>query len=1236
MFDFRRWYYRVVCWTMVALMALFSEATLKGALAASGVVPPGTGGSGTGSGSSGAGVGSCIIGYDHWGDPLLGCCGTCCPGNPHLPGDGAGGAPVFKSGGNPKRVNDYVNLVNGNLILCEDDLIIPGPGHRLRVERSKANIGVGADGPFGKGWASNLCTVRLEMAQSGDVRITDAEGNQRVYFVAPGGGFTAAARLNSRLARNGDGTWDEIFVNAGRNRFGADGMLAWVEDKDGNRTTFSYTDGKIVMITDVSGRTITIIWTGSLITKITDPLGRECRYEYTNGLLTRYTNPGGYSTQYEYGPYSRLTKVTNPLGDRTEYTYDSQGRLISRRNPAGEYKYFTYSDSVTTTVTDERGNDWAHTYNSYSMHTAVTDPLGNTVRMVYGANKRLIAEIDPLSNAVKRDYDDTGNLLRSTNAVGDSETSEYDANSDVTRSVDAMGHATNYEYDGDNRLARVTDPLSHQTAYTYYANGLRKTVEDANGHLWQYEYDVYGNTTKVTDPTGQSATMAYDIVGNMTSVTNALGKTTSRQYDNLNRVTKVTFPDNSTVEYTYDALHLTKVKDQNGRETNYSYDAMGRLASVTDARGCQTAFSYDANGNLLTITDGNSHVTEYAYDAANRLVEVEYPAVATGMPVERLVYDAAGRVVSRGTPNGDTISYSHDANGRLTGIDYPTGPDVSFSYDRNGQLVQMVDGIGTTSYEYNAGRRLISVTDADNRALAYEFDGAGNLTKLTDMDGKETNYTYNGLNQVTRIVYDGSQATNYEYNDAGQRTKMTLPNGTYTEYRYDDLGRLLFLGNYKSTGDTISSFAYTLDAVGNRTRIAEADDSFSEFQYDENYQLVREAKYTSVGDTIYGIVYQYDPVGNRVCDTDLVTGVTRLCTYDADNRMLTAGNDTFAYDLAGNMTEMVDDSGVWRYEWSYHNMLTRLTDPDSAATVYAYYGDGRRYSRVTAAGTTRFVVNTVNFNVVAEYDGDGNQVVKYGQTLEIDKLISQLQSGSYSYYHYDGLGSVMELTDAAQAVQNQYQYTGFGKLLLNREGVVNLYAYTGRDKVDNNLQYNRVRYYHPNSGRFISWDLFRYRETANMYDYALNSPNNRTDAYGLAPTVTGWTLGGGYGIYGAGGEETIDFGDGCKVSYEFGCIGVGIGGSYVREFGTTFGITNPRDYLDWFFVISGSVSVPGSPFVGSPSLSLGTGPTMTGTGSGSLGVGTPGLSGSGAWCYYWYDDDEPYYTDECCILGYKF
>ena len=76
-----------------------------------------------------------------------------------------------------------------------------------------------------------------------------------------------------------------------------------------------------------------------------------------------------------------------------------------------------------------------------------------------------------------------------------------------------------------------------------------------------------------------------------------------------------------------------------------------------------------------------------------------------------------------------------------------------------------------------------------------------------------------------------------------------------------------------------------------------------------------------MNDTIYGISYIYDSVGNRLADTDLVSGDTRYFEYDADNRMLSAGRDTFTFDLAGNMTSMFTDSDLTTYTWDFESLL---------------------------------------------------------------------------------------------------------------------------------------------------------------------------------------------------------------------------------------------------------------------------------------------------------------------------
>ena len=192
----------------------------------------------------------------------------------------------------------------------------------------------------------------------------------------------------------------------------------------------------------------------------------------------------------------------------------------------------------------------------------------------------------------------------------------------------------------------------------------------------------------------------------------------------------------------------------------------------------------------------------------------------------------------------------------------------------------------------------------------------------------------------TSIMFDNSQTTSYEYDNLSRIRKLTLPNHAYTTYQYNNVSHLTFLGNYKSNGDTISSFKYSLDNVGNRTSIKENNGSLSNFKYDNLYQLTEEVKFDKNENMIYGISYTYDKVSNRLTETDLVSGKIKTYTYENDNRMLSAGNTAFTYDLAGNMTSKTDDNGTTNYEWDYENRLTKITAPNSNITNYDYYGIG--------------------------------------------------------------------------------------------------------------------------------------------------------------------------------------------------------------------------------------------------------------------------------------------------------
>jgi len=106
-------------------------------------------------------------------------------------------------------------------------------------------------------------------------------------------------------------------------------------------------------------------------------------------------------------------------------------------------------------------------------------------------------------------------------------------------------------------------------------------------------------------------------------------------------------------------------------------------------------------------------------------------------------------------------------------------------------------------------------------------------------------------------------------------------------------------------------------------------------------------------------------------------------------------------------------------------------------------------------------------------DNAGNVLTKYTQGPGIDQPLSELRSGTTSYYQQDGLNSVTSLSNSAGTLTNTYSFDSFGKLISSAGTVINPFQYTGREFDSETGQYfYRARYLDQNIGRFLSEDRF--------------------------------------------------------------------------------------------------------------------------------------------------------------------
>ena len=267
-----------------------------------------------------------------------------------------------------------------------------------------------------------------------------------------------------------------------------------------------------------------------------------------------------------------------------------------------------------------------------------------------------------------------------------------------------------------------------------------------------------------------------------------------------------------------DSGWIRSATDENGYTTNYTYDAMGRLASIVYPTGDTTAWNTTtqvfepvasaevgiAAGHWRqTISTGNARKITYFDALWQPLVTREYDTAneAGTKRYQRFTYDGEGRTTFASYPGtADSLTTGtwteYDALGRMTSVsqDSELGTLTTLSQYLSGFRTLVTDPRGTQTataymaYDQPVTDWAVAIAHPEGAYTEITRDPFGKPTAITRRDSGSTlgvtrSYTYNANQELCRTVEPETGAALMGYDAAGNLkwSAAGLPNGQACE-----------------------------------------------------------------------------------------------------------------------------------------------------------------------------------------------------------------------------------------------------------------------------------------------------------------------------------------------------------------------------------------------------------------------------------------------------------------------
>jgi len=787
----------------------------------------------------------------------------------------------------------------------------------------------------------------------------------------------------------------------------------------------------------------------------------DCGQAISKGLVTRkidIEDSGTRATDFNYDPAGNLAGIQDANSHTSTISFDPVEHLypLTRVNTLGQTTQTLEWDrqlGVPTKITDLNGAVTQFEYDPFGRPIVVTGPAGLTVRRSYhqrGPGEREVrqqisAPRTPSSLTVWH-FDGLGRLYQ----IDQSGRSAGELITNVLQYSDA----SNRPWRGTRRFVIGTVSRPEYETYTYDAAGKLLAVDRPGGKA-QFEYDI--DTTR----NALSATSIDESLQRRQSLIDVFNRLIETRSFDAAAMSKT--------RYDYDGRNqLNRIIDNNGNETYFEWDLLGRQTLAFDPNLGSRTPVLDQVGNLQTLTDASAETIAFGYDDLDRLTSKTYP---NGQTV-RFHYDEPGHgagmgrltsmsdLNSAGCPHDVSASYTYDLAGNITTLEQCFKGSTSvtnFRYDPRGLLREIIyPGGERVGYKYNPAGWPTAASGYVNSAK-YDIDGrltiidfSNSITGSFSYDPNVGDLATQSFSGVSTKPFDAQ----YTYQPNGLlATSSSTTNAMNLTYSHDSMSRLRSVrGNYFQT--------FTYDGVGNiQTNSA-------------------------LG------TYTYPPQGNLGCSPN---GVTRQpCAQP--HGVQAAGPLKFSYDANGLLRDAVDTVAhtMRHIDWTSDHLPMTVHDYGGQLTEYSYDGFGNLVHEASAAETTTY------FNTYVSQTARGiTKNYFFGSSL-----IAVVAAGKRLWTYADRAGSIRAIGDDGGQRLRAYDYKAFGEPLGPSTRTL---ARFNTEPIDFNsgLVHLGARFYDPTVGRFLSADTILpdvlNTQAANRYAFAYNSPVAYIDPSGHQP-----------------------------------------------------------------------------------------------------------------------------------------